>query len=687
MIRRSLALRATLALSMSAFALHAQTTRRAPDRAIRRDIPLTNMIRRAYGEGTRDSTGRPGRNYWQTWTDYTIAARLDPATSTLSGRETIKLHNSSDSALSSIQMRLDQNIFRGDVPRGTSVPAENTEGFVITKLAVNGTPVDLDAPAFGRGGRGGRGGGAAPTGPVVAGIHTTSARIILPSPLAPKSEATLDVEWHYKLAGGPGQGHRMTFRWGDTLYQVAQWYPRVAVYDDLRGWDTDPYLGPSEFYNNFGRFDVTLDVPAGWIVGATGVLKNPDQVLTPAERERLVHVLDSDSTHTIVGPNETGPGQATAAGDRLTWHFVADTVNDFAWATAKQFVWQATRATIPDRGAIPVNFYYLPGHASSYAEAGSILRHALEFYSKLWMADPFPQHTMVDGPDNGMEYPMFVMSNDGPADHETGHEWWPMTVSGNETWYGWMDEGFNQYMNILSAADAQHRQPDLDGYGQSYGRTSGDEHEAPLMWDANYGGPSYSFQAYGKAPLMLSMLGGIVGDTAVWRAHSDYAKAWRFKHPSPWDYAFFMTNALHQDLGWFWYYWLFTTESVDESIQRVTTNGSRTTVTVRQDGQMPAPVVLKVELAPSGGAIHKMSNAVVTGDTAVITYPVDVWFNGSKTFNAELDLGPRKIARIVLDPHCRFPDRDPSDNVWPRASQPSPFGTGGRGGRGPVCSN
>ena len=687
MTRRLPAAFAALMLSFAAVAAHAQSAPRAPDRAIRRDIPLTDMIRRAFAEGSRDSTGRPGRNYWQLWMDYTINARLEPETSTLTGHETIKLHNGSDSSLTSIQMRLDQNIFRGDVPRGTSVPAENHEGFVITKMSVNGAAVNLDAPAFGRGGRGGRG-AAPPTEPVAVGIHTTSARIILPTPIAPKSDATIDVDWHYKLAGGPGQGHRMTYRWGDTLYQVAQWYPRVAVYDDLRGWDTDPYLGPSEFYNNFGHFDVSLDVPGGWIIGATGVLQNAQQVLTPAARERLAHVLDSDSTRTIVGPDDVGPGQATAPGDRLVWHFVADTVNDFAWATAKQFVWQATRATIPGRGPIPVSFYYLPGHASSYADAGQILRHALQFYSTLWMPDPFPQHTMVDGPDNGMEYPMLVMSNDGPADHETGHQWWPMTVSGNETWYGWMDEGFNQYMNILSAADDNHRAPKLDGYGQSYGRTSGDEHEASLMWDANYGGPQYSFQAYGKAPLMLSMLGGIVGDSAVWIAHSEYAKAWRFKHPSPWDYAFFMSNALHKDLGWFWNYWLFTTESVDESIQRVTTTGARTTVTVRQDGQMPAPVVLKVEFAPGNGAIRKMSNSVVTGDTAIVTYPVDVWFTGSKTFDAVLDLGARKIVKIVLDPHCRFPDRDPLDNVWPRAAQVASEPSGGRGGRGgPACVN
>jgi hypothetical protein len=202
--------------------------------------------------------------------------------------------------------------------------------------------------------------------------------------------------------------------------------------------------------------------------------------------------------------------------------------------------------------------------------------------------------------------------------------------------------------------------------GQAYGRTSGDEREGTLMWDENYGGPLYSFQAYGKTPLMLSMLGGIVGDSAVQRAQSDYARAWRFKHPSPWDYAFFMSNALHRDLGWFWYYWLFTTESVDGSIQSVTNAGGRTIVTVRQDGEMPSPVVLRVRFAPSGPPIRRVPNSVVSGDTAIVTFPVDVWFSGRRTFDAALDFGGRSIDQIVLDPHCRFPDHDASDNVWPR---------------------
>jgi len=641
----------------------------AATRAIRRDIPLTNTIRRALAAGTRDSTGRPGRNYWQLWMEYTINVRLDPATSTITGHETIKLHNNSDTSLSSIQLRLDQNIFRGDNPRGASVPAENHEGFVITDLKVDGSAVDPDAQSSGRG----RGAGPASSGSSISGLHLTSARLNLANPVAAKGVATLEIAWHNKLAGGPGAGHRMTLRWGDSLYQVAQWYPRVAVYDDLRGWDTEPYLGPAEFYNNFGRFDVSIDVPSGWIVGATGVLQNPAQVLSASARERLSHVLESDSTRNIVGADETLA--SPAGGDRQVWHFVADTVNDFAWATARHWVWQATRASIPTRGPIPVNIYFLPGRATQFSNSGPILRHALEFYSKLWMPDAFPQHTMVDGPDNGMEYPMFVMSNDGPADHETGHQWWPMMVSNNETWYGWMDEGFNQYMNILSAADAGHRASDLDGRGQSYGLTSGDEREGSLMWNENFGGPLYSFQAYGKTPLMLSMLGAIVGDTAVWRAQSEYAKAWRFKHPSPWDYAFFMSRALHRDLDWFWYYWLFTTESVDGSIQSVTTNGDRTIVTVKEDGQMPSPVVLKLQLAPGNSPIKAPANATVSGDTVVVTYPVDVWFNGvSKTFKADIQLGGRKVEKVTLDPHCRFPDRDPSDNVWPRAMAASTAG-------------
>jgi hypothetical protein len=684
-----------------------------PERAIRRDIPLTGMIRRAFAAGTRDSTGAPGKNYWLVWPDYTISARFDPATAMVSGHETIVLHNNSPNPMNAIQMRLDQNLFAANVPRA-EVVSEITDGMKVTKLVVNGQTVDLNPPA-GRGGRGGGGfggrggrGGADSVGPripTVNGLNLTSARITPAAPIPAGGTVTIDADWNFKVPKSDnGRGVRMG-SWGDSLFQVAQWYPRVAVFDDLRqgGWDTDPYLGPSEFYNNLGHFDVKLDLPSGWLVGSSGILQNPQEVLTADERQRLSHVLDSDSQQVIVGAGNLGPGKSTAAGDRLVWHYVADSVADVAWATSRSFVWDATRAAIPGKGTIPINILYLPGH-TQYANAGATVRHALQFYSRLWMPYTFPVETVVDGPENGMEYPMFIMSSTGASDHETGHQWWPMMVNTNETWYGFMDEGFNQYMNILSGADrggrggggggrggaartgvAAMNPPGgtalLNGQGQRFGSLSGNEQVAPLMWDANYGGPQYSEQAYGRAPLMLSMLGGVVGDSAVWHAMSDYAKAWKFKHPSPWDYAFFMSNALHRDLGWFWYYWLFTTESVDGSIASVSTAGTRTTVTVRQDGQMPSPVVLAIELAPRGPAIRLLPNSVkLDSATVLVTYPVDVWFNGSRTFKASLDFG-RKIEKITLDPFGRFPDRDPSDNAWPRDTTAT-RGQGGRGGRG-----
>jgi hypothetical protein len=664
----------------------AQAREQVPERAVRRDIPMTDMIRRALAAGTRDSTGSPGAQYWQLWTDYTIAAHLDPSSGLVTGHERVVVQNTSGTMMLWITLRLDQNLYAPNVPRAVTVPSI-TDGMQVTSLVVDGQPVDLHPPPMRRGPP-----PAAPQQATLAAynLNLTSAVIQLPTPVPAHSSFTLEADWHFtvpKVEGG--RGIRMG-AWGDSLYQVAQWYPRVAVFDDLRqgGWDGEPYLGSSEFYNNFGHFDLKVDVPAGWLVGATGVLQNPEEVLTQTERARLSHALEFDSVRHIVGPDEFGPGKATVAGDRLVWHFVADTVGDVAWATSNRYVWDATRATIPGRGAVPVDMLYLPGHVPQYADAGPSARHALEFYSRLWIPYAFPRLTLVDGPDTGMEYPMIIFSAAGASDHEAGHEWWPMTLGTNETWYGFMDEGFNQYMNILSYADRQNQPAHLDGWGQLYGRMSGNEQEGPMMWDANYGGPMYGFQAYSKAPMMLSMLGGIVGDSAVWRAMSAYAQAWRFKHPSPWDYAFFMSNALHRDLGWFWYSWLFTTDAVNESIHDVRTSGSRTTVTVRQEGQMPSPVVLAVHFAPTGPRIRPMANATLVDDsTALVTWPVDVWFNGSRTFDAQLQFGPRKIERIVLDPHCRFPSRNVDDNTWPRQPPPPAPAPGQGGGRfgAPAC--
>ncbi|MGK0265722.1 MAG: hypothetical protein ACI8UD_004387, partial [Planctomycetota bacterium] len=548
---------------------------------------------------------------------------------------------------------------------GSSVPAELTDGMVITRMAIDGQDIDLK-PRTRRRGRGSRSGDT--SGASVSGLTQTVATIRLAKPIPAKAKAILEIDWHTKLPGGDaGRGHRMTQRWDDTLFQPTQWFPRLAKYDDLNGWDSNPYLGPAEFYNNFGRFDVRFDVPAGWLVSATGVLQNPEEVLTKTARERLSHVLESDDEIDIVTKDEVDAGTSTATGDRLVWHYVADMVNDFAWATAERFVWKATRATIPGKGPVPIHMFYLPERASRFARAGKITRHALEFYSKLWVPYPFPQLTLQDGPSAGMEYPMVINSNQGAADHEAAHQWWPMMVGTNETMYGWMDEGFNTYMNILSGADSRDRKPGLDGRGASYGQRAGNESEPPMMWTANYAGDQYGFQTYMKAPLMLSMLGGIYGDEAVQGAMREYARVWAFKHPSPWDFAFFMSNELNAELGWFWHYWLWTTDTVNGSIKSVDGTGSNTVVTVHQAGQMPSPIVLRVDFEVAGPEITMMKNSKSDGaNSAIVTWPVDVWFAGNRDFQAKLLFGDRAIKKITLDPAGRFPDASKSDNVWPR---------------------
>lgn len=635
-------------------------------RAIRKNIPLTNSIQKAYKAGTRDTSGRPGSNYWQIKTDFSINASLNPETQTITGSETIAFHNNSPDKLDRIVLRLDHNIFRPRVQRGASVPAETTDGMIVTRIKINGTEVDLKFSPPRQGGRPGQQGQQKIDKSFVFGLDQTVATVVLAEPIEARSVATIEIDWHTKLPGGEdGQGHRMTQRWERKLFQPTQWYPRLAKYDDLRGWDTNPYLGPSEFNNNYGRFDVKIEVPAGWLVSGTGVLQNTNEALAPFVRERLESALKTDEEVMIIKEDERSVGKALLPRDKNVWHFVADEVNDFAWATSNQFVWRSTRANIPNKGYVPVHMFYLPERANLFQNAGKSARHALEFYSKLLIPYAFPQLTLQDGPSAGMEYPMVINSNQGAADHETFHQWIPMMVGTNETRYGWMDEGFNNYSNILSGADANGKPFSIDNIGQRYGTVSGNEDEPMMMWNANYGGNFYGFQTYNKVSMMFSMLGGIVGDDAMNAAVKKYVETWKFKHPSPWDFTFFMNKELGRDLNWFWYYWLFTTEAVNGSIKDVVSKGDKTNVTIHQAGEMPSPVVLKVEFADGSDKIKPLPNAKMIDDkTAIVKWNEDVWFNGDRDFQVVLDFGKRKITKITLDPFGRFPDTDTKDNIW-----------------------
>ncbi|HEU6449789.1 MAG TPA: M1 family metallopeptidase [Gemmatimonadaceae bacterium] len=599
-------------------------------RPVARQIPLGPMIERAYHAGTRDSSGSPGGSYWQQTVDYSIRARLDVDSAILHGEETVKLHTTSPDTLRYVVLRLYQNYFRAETERNDYV-TDITDGVTVERLSIDGSAISTsDTDSY--------------------SVDGTIARVRPATPILPGATATIDVAWRFEVPNVPGgeRGERMG-RWGHELYQVAQWYPQVAMYDDLRGWDLSQYLGKGEFYNQFGSFDVRITVPGGWLVGATGTLTNPEEVLSPTTRDRLALAIRVDTTVRVVTANERGVGKATAAGASLTWHFTAPKVNDFAFVASKNFVYDAARAFAPDTTLVQV--LYLPEH-ERYAGAAQLGRFALEHHSKLVMPYDFPQATIADGPETGMEYPMIIFSGPGfgVITHELGHEWFPMMVGSNETWYGWQDEGFNEFIDAAATADHEKKPTDWSSEGSSYRRIAGSELEPAMMWPTDFAGPYYSIQAYVKAPLALHALGGVVGDSAVRSAFAGYARAWRYKHPSPWDFFMYMDRALRRDLGWFWNSWWFTTQSFDQGIANVKQANGTLTLTVADHGGMPMPVIARVDFTD--------------GSSRTITRPATVWFSGSRSTSLTLPLRGKSIAHVTLDPENRFQDLDRSNNEW-----------------------
>lgn len=605
-----------------------------PQRAVRRDIPMGPQILRAHRAGTRDSSGAPGPRYWRQKVDYAIEATLDPASSRVAGRQTITLHNSSPDTLSQIVMRLYQNYFTPRVERHDYI-TDLTDGVTIESLAVNGTVIRLEDRSRYR-------------------LDERIATITPPAPVLPGQSAKIEVAWRFTVPNVDTavRGQRMG-RYGNRIYQVAQWYPQIAMYDDLRGWDTDQYLGNAEFYNQFGSFDVKITVPSGWLVGATGDLQNPHEVLSQRSRDRLALAMQTDTTVLVVRANERGTG--TASGGSLTWHFKAPLVNDFAFATSRDYLYEATHATIPQKGKVPVHVLYLPEHTRYRSlNTAQLARQSLEHHSSWLFPYEFSQSTIADGPETGMEYPMIIFNGSslGVTAHETAHQWFPMVVGSNETRYGFMDEGFVGYVTSNATAAITRTPANNQNIGSGYRRIAGSELEATMMWPADFGGPNAGTATYSKAPVALHALGGIVGDSAVRRALAEYASAWKYKHPSPWDFFFSMNRSLGRDLGWFWYGWFFTTGTFDQAIESVRTEGGQAMITIRDKADLAMPVIMRLTF--DGGA------------TETVAIPAEVWFPGSRSHVARVPLRGRTLRGIVLDPDNRFQDLHTADNVWPR---------------------
>jgi hypothetical protein len=602
----------------------------------------------------REGSGRPGPRYWQQRADYTISVALDTAAHKIAGRETIRYTNNSPDTLRYLWLQLDQNLFRDD-SRGAMLNPPDARfaargfqgGFVLDGVrAVRRT-----------GNRPARRVSLATT------INGTVMRVDLDQPLPPGGGVvSLDIGFSFQVPEhGADRMGREQFPEG-WLYEIAQWYPRMTVYDDVRGWNTEQYLGQGEFYLEYGDIDFAITVPRGFVVAGTGTLQNPLEVLTPTQRARLARALRSDSTVAIIAKGEVGKASSrpAGAGSTLTWRFSAKNVRDVAWAAAPNFIWDAS-----GWNGILMQSFYPPVADSIWRESTRMVRHSIKHYSEKWFSYPYPTAINVNGPVGGMEYPMIVFCANrtnreglfGVTTHELGHEWFPMIVGSNERLYAWMDEGFNTFINIYSARTYFPDQAWLRTRGQAdaWARFAATGLDEPGMTAADRVTPELLGQvAYSKPATGLYLLRHEITDSVRFdAAFREYTRRWAFKHPTPADFFRSMEDGLGEDLSWFWRGWFYRTDVVDQSVDSVRTRRDSTGVTLTgiflsSPGGLPMPVDMRLGFADGTGQDVRL--------------PIEIWYGGNRFLYVRQF--PSELIKVEIDPDKTFPDVRRGNNVW-----------------------
>ncbi|HEY2163267.1 MAG TPA: M1 family metallopeptidase [Gemmatimonadaceae bacterium] len=611
----------------------------------------THAFARAVERGTRTRVGEPGPNYWQQYAHYTIDAELVPATSRINGRESVRYYNRSPDTLRTLWIELDQNLFAPSSPRVVTTPV--TGGTEILRVAAAGQALASRDTGAGY------------------SVYATNMELRLPRALVPRDSVDLDIAWAFQLPpdGAPREGTT-----GD-VFMVAYWYPRLAVYDDVVGWQNDPYLGAAEFYMGYADYDVNLTVPQGWLVAATGELSNPNEILSKQTRDRLAEARRSKDVVHVVRDQDRGSGtnKATMTGfDRaLTWRFRARNVRDFDWGASPNYLWDATVAVVGYRDgdgkqdSTRINTFYRPSARKwSWDLSGEYERSVVEFLSNYLWPYPWPQMTALEGPVScaGMEYPMLTCIG-GARDtlllysvqvHETGHMWFPMQVGSDERRYAWQDEGLTRF-NQAQGMQAFFKGYDREGPArESYLDLARTDGEVALMRPGDqypYDTRAYSVASYDKMATNMRALRALLGDSVFLSAYRTYGLRWQFKHPTPYDFFNTFNSLAGRDLSWFWRTWWYETWTLDQAIGAVQTVHGKLDVTIEDRGLAPMPV--RLAITRRDGRVERRE------------IPVDVWLTGAKRYSLILDT-PETVVAIEIDPELAFPDIDRSNNKWTR---------------------
>jgi len=603
---------------------------------------------------TRSAIGAPGPKYWQQRVDYSIRATLDTTAKRLAGTETIHYANHSPDTLRYVWMQVDQNLFRPGSTGSLLFASESRFGSAGFQggFEVDSITESVGSPKLAKTKTAPKTTGKA--APLKWRVDDTMMYVELASPLAPGGTAVLDVKYAFNI---PEHGADRMGREG-SLYEIAQWYPRMAVYDDVHGWNTDQYLGQGEFYLEYGDIDYAVTLPAGYIVAGTGVLQNPAEVLTAAERSRLANAVKSDSTVAIVTAADlrSEMGRPRADGN-LTWRFHAQSVRDVAWAASPEYLWDASgwEGTLAQA-------LYRPSAVETWKDAAKMSRYSILEYSTRWFRYPYPQITAAEGPVSGMEYPMLAMeaTSDDAAGlynvitHEIGHMWFPMTVGSDERRYAWMDEGFNTFMNTFSEEDYWKRDDTRIRRNEASFVTSLDQTPTaqPIMTPANryLNNNNLGALAYVKPSIMLLALRNkVLGAEVFDSSFREYTRRWAFKHPQPADFFRTIEQVSGRDLAWFWRGFFFTTSSLDQAVESVkeTADGS-TLITLRNLGAAVMPVEL-----------------LLTADddtTKLVKLSVEIWYGGNR-YVYRVPPGKHVVAARI-NPDGGFPDVNPSNDGW-----------------------
>ena len=611
---------------------------------------------------TRSASGKPGHKYWQNKADYNITVELDTLSDIVVGKEIIRYTNNSPDELDFLWLQMDQNLFAENSRGNAIIPLRGSRngskgqkldgGFKISAVQIipergskSRSIIDLEYE-----------------------IYDTRMKVVLPEPLkANGGKLSLKIDFSF-LSPDYGSDRMGILRTNNgKVYTVAQWYPRMCVYDDLRGWNILPYTGQGEFYLEYGDFNVNITAPANHIVVCSGELLNPLETYTLDQLDRWAKAEASDKTVMIRTPEEiTDPSSRPLGKEMITWRFRIENARDVAWASSSAFIVDAARINLPSgKNSIAISAYPIESYGDNAWEGSTVYtKFSVEHYSEKWFEYPYPTAINVAGNVKGMEYPgvsfCYHQSKGerlwGVTDHEFGHNWFPMIVGSNERLYGWMDEGFNSFINDICTEEFNEGEyypgkPNQHMRVFTYGFYS-DKVEPTITAPDNLIEGNMGLQ-YRKTAMFLWLLrDNVLGAKRFDDAFKEYVHRWAYKHPAPNDFFRTIEDVSGEDLGWFWRSWILNNWSLDQAItnvQYVLGNPAKGAhITVKNMREIPMPLKLEITTV-SGKKIRK-------------TLPVEIWKNNTDwKFLVETT---EAFEKVVVDPDFEYPDVDAKNNYW-----------------------